>query len=66
MTERGELNEIGLALDDRLPHSRVIQVPQDCPGFPARGPHQRPLARLSIKESRMKIANAIKFDRKSG
>jgi hypothetical protein len=35
------------------------------PGFLLLGPHQRPPVRLSVKESRIKFANANKFDRKS-
>jgi hypothetical protein len=34
--------------------------------FLLRGPHQRPRVRLSVKESRMKLANATNLDRKSG
>ncbi len=36
------------------------------PDFLLRGPHQRPRVRLSVRESRMRLANATKFDRKSG
>jgi hypothetical protein len=38
---------------------------QSGPGFLLLGPHQRPPVRLSVKESRLKFANANKFDRKS-
>ncbi len=36
------------------------------PDFLLRGPHQRPRVRLSVKESRMKLANATDLHRKSG
>jgi hypothetical protein len=36
------------------------------PDFLLRGPHQHPRVRLSVKESRMKLANATTLDRKSG
>jgi hypothetical protein len=39
---------------------------QSVPGFPATLRWTRPRVRLSQKESRMKIANATKFNRKSG
>jgi hypothetical protein len=36
------------------------------PDFLPRCPHQCPRVRLSVKESRMKLANATNLDRKSG
>jgi hypothetical protein len=36
------------------------------PDFLLRRPHQRPCVRLSVRESRMKVANAPNLDRKSG
>jgi hypothetical protein len=36
------------------------------PDFLLRGPHQRPRVQLSVRESRMKLANGTNLDRKSG
>jgi hypothetical protein len=36
------------------------------PDFLLRGPRQRPRVRLSVRESRMKLANATNLNRKSG
>jgi hypothetical protein len=36
------------------------------PGFPARGTHQRPRVRLSVRKAALKFANATKLNRKSG
>jgi hypothetical protein len=36
------------------------------PDFLLRGPHQRPRVRLSVRESRMNLANATNLHRKSG
>jgi hypothetical protein len=46
--------------------NRVVIPTGAYPDFLLRGPHQRPRVRLSVKESRMKLANATNLDRKSG
>ncbi len=47
------------------PNPFVIRTEAN-PDFLLRGPHQRPRMRLSVKESRMKLANATNLHRKSG
>src|ERR1700677_1148312 len=49
----------------RFPSKSVIPTGA-YPDFLLRGPHQRPRVRLSVRESRMKLANATNLDRKSG
>jgi len=47
--------------------SNEIVIPTGAhPDFLLRGTHQRPTCAAFSKESRMKLANATKFDRKSG
>jgi hypothetical protein len=46
--------------------NRFVIPTEAYPDFLLRGPYQRPRVRLSVKESRMKLANATNLDRKSG
>ena len=55
----------------RWPRSNLSSACPAChvganPDFLLRGPHQYPRMRFSAKESRMQLANATNFDRKSG
>jgi hypothetical protein len=51
----------------RICHPVCPGMPWDrATGFPATPPHQHPRMRLSVKESRMKLANATNLNRKSG
>ena len=62
----GRWTAIRLIDFDAVSLKRIVIPTGAYPDFLLRGPHQSPLVRLSVKESRMKIANATKFDRKSG
>jgi hypothetical protein len=62
----GPSTAIPLTVSKAIFCKRIVIPTGANPDFLLRGPHQRPRVRLSVKESRMKLANATNLDRKSG